>query len=1344
MTLVSKGIASPEALRPAAAAQSVAFGALRPDLLRDEVLSDIFAASVNRFPERIAIVCGEQSWTFRALDAWATAIARGLVRQGFGPGQVIGIWMPRGPQALAAQIAVTKAGAAWLPFDAEAPVVRIAACLEDAGARMLITAPCNTSRLPQLTCPAVTPDELVDADDHTLINPHLRGLTPQHPAYLIYTSGSTGKPKGITITQANICHYLRSANTVFDIRSDDVVFQGASVAFDLSMEEIWIPYLAGACLWVATADVLSQADRLAQIMTAARISVLDTVPTLLSMLSGDVPTLRTIILGGEACPPSVLERWSRPGRRFFNSYGPTETTVVATVAELRAGDAVTIGRPIPNYTCYIVDDAMRIVPPGVEGELMIGGPGVAKGYLGRPDLTGQKFIANPFPFHANDPILYRSGDAATFDAQGRIEFRGRIDDQVKIRGFRVELGEIESAICDLPGVAQSATFLRKDGDIDQLVAFVGLQTGERFDAAAARAMLRARLPAYMVPQHFEIVETLPLLSSGKLDRKSLKAIPITFAAMREEQEEPATPTESVLLAAAQTVFPGRTIPLTADFFTDLGGHSLLAARFISHVRDTPALAGIALKDIYGERTLRAIGAAIDARAAMVAAAPAVAKIDNVFTPVPWQRRFLCGLGQAAVLPIILLFATGQWLSVYVSYLYLTPDDASFFVDAAAIIGLFAGFQVFNIAIAAAVKWLVVGKTRPGRYPMWGSYYFRIWVAEHFGMLAHESWLQGTPLYASYLRMMGAKIGRDVMVGSLVKFEMHDLVTIGDNATIGSRTILGGTQVIGNEFIVGPIEIGEGATIGGSCVIENDTRIGAYTELNDLTALSQGKSIGDHETWEGSPARKTGDVDHGALRAPASASRVKRFGLGLASLVALVLIPPMGLIPLIPAFYVIEKLDSVVSMFVDLNYLYYLPLLAWPAAILDIVLVAAFITALRWILLPRVKPGIYSVHSWFYLRKWSLSLAVEVVLDVLGALFATVYMRAWYRTMGMKIGKDSEISTSFPGVYDLVEIGDKCFIADLAVMGEEETKHGWMTLDRVTTGNQVFVGNAAIVPPGSHLGDGSLIGVYSRAPGGDTVKAGQTWYGSPAMSLPVRQKFESKGDVWTFEPTRWMRVRRAIVEALNASFPTMLLISLGMACVEALKPYMDDLEEHFWTVLPMIVAMSVGISVIMALCAVAQKWIMMGTYKPTQQPMWSWWSLRTEAVAVGYDALCSQGLLSHLCGTPMLPWFLRLFGTRIGKGVYMNCTDITEFDCVSIGDHAVINSGALLQTHLYEDRQMKVGRIAIGSGVTIGPASLVLYDTEIGDYARLAGLTTVMKGECLPPNTAWSGSPAEAR
>ena len=284
------------------------------------------------------------------------------------------------------------------------------------------------------------------------------------------------------ISGRNICHYLRAANEVYGIEASDVVFQGASVAFDLSMEEIWLPYLAGASLFVATAEMMGEADKLPGLLEANRVTVLDTVPTLLTLLPCDVATLRLIILGGEACPPSIANRWYRPGRKIFNSYGPTETTVVATIAEVRPGVQVTIGRPIANYTCYVAGERLDLLPPGVEGELLIGGPGVAKGYLRRDRLTREKFISNPYLDDAPDPVLYRSGDAVEVDSNGEIVFRGRIDDQVKVRGFRVELGEIEAKLAGLPGVAHAAVVLRNANETEQLVAFVVPSLDAEIDA----------------------------------------------------------------------------------------------------------------------------------------------------------------------------------------------------------------------------------------------------------------------------------------------------------------------------------------------------------------------------------------------------------------------------------------------------------------------------------------------------------------------------------------------------------------------------------------------------------------------------------------------------------------------------------------------------------------------------------------------------------------------------------------------------------------------------------------------------------------------------------------------
>jgi len=232
----------------------------------------------------------------------------------------------------------------------------------------------------------------------------------------------------------------------YEITSSDIVFQGASVAFDLSMEEIRIPYLVGATLFVATPEIIGETEALPDISEEAGVTVLDTVPTLLAALPRDARTIKKILLGGEACPPSIAESWTRIGRTIYSTYGLTETTVVATVAEVRPEEPVAIGHPIPTYTRYVVNEKLKLLPPGLEGELLIGGPGVARGYLQREELTTEKFIANPFQSDGSDPILYRSGDAVVLDETGNLSFRGRIDDQIKIRGFRVELGEIEAVL----------------------------------------------------------------------------------------------------------------------------------------------------------------------------------------------------------------------------------------------------------------------------------------------------------------------------------------------------------------------------------------------------------------------------------------------------------------------------------------------------------------------------------------------------------------------------------------------------------------------------------------------------------------------------------------------------------------------------------------------------------------------------------------------------------------------------------------------------------------------------------------------------------------------------------
>ena len=345
-------------------------------------------------------------------------------------------------------------------------------------------------------------------------------------------------------------------------------------------------------------------------------------------------------------------------------------------------------------------------------------------------------------------------------------------------------------------------------------------------------------------------------------------------------------------------------------------------------------------------------------------------------------------------------------------------------------------------------------------------------------------------------------------------------------------------------------------------------------------------------------------------------------------------------------------------------------------------------------------------------------------------------------MGAKIGKDAEISTNLSGRYDLVEIGEKCFIADEVVLGDEEIRRGWMTLKRVKTGPRVFVGNDAVVPIGSEIPEGALIGIKSKPPHNAAMSPGDTWFGTPPIKLPVRQRFDGGGTLWTFEPPCWKKFMRGVFEAVHISLPTMLFIVFGTWSVELIGPKV--LDGAYWTALWMFVVIAMLISLAMTAVVIAVKWVTMGRYEPTTQPMWSFWAMRTEAVAVMYWGLAGKVLLDHLRGTPFLPWVLRLFGSKFGKGVYMDMTDVTEFDCVSVGDFVAINALSALQTHLYEDRVMKVGRVSIGSYVTIGAGSTVLYDTHVGDYARLGPLTLVMKGETIPAGTEWVGAPAEPK
>ena len=1307
---------------------SVAFGPSLPDLIRDESLADLFAASVARHSGRSAIADARGTLSYRELDEATARLAGALRRRGAGPGEYVGLWMPRGRDVLIAQIAIARTGAAWLPFDADVPTERIRECLDDVGALGILAPHGWSDRLA-----ADTSVLEYEALANEAPEPLLPSARPDDPAYVIYTSGSTGRPKGILVTNRSICHFLRAAALAYGLDENDAMLQAGSIAFDLSLEEIWLPLHVGARLEVCPADVLAEPERLAALVNERGVTAMDVVPTLLGMIEDDLPDVRLIIVGGEACPEAVVRRFAVAGRRLVNSYGPSEATVVATVKDLSPGEPVTIGRPLANVSVHVVDAEMRPVPRGVQGELLIGGPGVARGYVGRAELTAEKFVPNPRRRSRNiDPVLYRTGDAVEMTDEGDLVFRGRIDDQVKIRGFRIELGEIETRLAAVRGIAQAAIVVNKAGGSDQLVGYVLLEPGASADVAGWKASLAEQLPSYMIPAVIVPVDALPRLpASGKVDRGALASLPLPVHASSEDDQTSASATEARLVRLAAPLFPGQPVRLDADFFLDMGGHSLLAAQFVSAAR-RDGFEGLSLNQLYQARTLRGIARLVDGEAA-------TSRLADAACPerASERRRRLCGLAQAAVMPLLLTMQAAPWLAIFISYTLIDSDSAAIATDLLQVFVAYAGINLALAVFAVAAKWILIGRTRPGRYPLWGVYYFRVWLVQRILSLVHLKWMQNSPLLPLYLRALGAKVGRDTLLSDFDAGAL-DLLELGDRVSVGSKTVFANARIDGAHMVVGRIGLGPDVAVGSSCALEGDVVVGEGSELADLTALQAGTAVPAGEVWDGSPAGRVGVASVEDLPQPPDQSMLGRAARGIAYLAMVLFLPAVAILPIVPAFRLMEWLDPFVHPVLRIYYLWYMPILALSAGAGLIAITMLLIVAIRWLVLPRVRPGRYPVSGMFYLRRWGVGLLVDAALDTLSSLFATLYMRGWYRMMGCRIGRGTEISTSFAGRYDLISLGAGNFIADDVVFADDHLRRGWLELERTETGDQVFVGNEAVVPQGTRLGSASLVGVKSKPPAGRDVGAGETWFGSPALQLPTRQRFDH--DVrGTFEPPLRRRIGRAAFEAFNITLPTALFITLVTIVMEVLAPVFD--RQNWGKAIWICVLASTIISLVQLGVGVAYKWLLMGRYRPTVQPMWSWWALRTEAVAVMYWGMAGKALLDLLRGTPFLPVALRLFGVRTGRGVYLDSADITEFDCVTIGDDAVLNNHAVLQTHLYEDRLMKVGRISVGKGVVVGAGSTVLYDTFLGDDARLGPLTLVMKGEEMPASSRFAGAPA---
>ena len=1307
-----------------------------------ERLCDSLAATGEA--ERPAVITDMETVSFRSLDERANRTARYLLAQGLTSGDRIGLLFDKTIGSYVALLAVLKINAAFVPLDASFPKERIAFILQDAGVKAILSMAGFADKLSAFELPKVFLDAVrndVGAQSPKRLSHAEKPAPKDELCYVIYTSGTTGNPKGVAIEHASICNFVRVAGEVYGVEPGDRAYQGMTIAFDFSVEELWVPLLRGATLVPGKPGASLVGDDLADFLIARKVTYLACVPTLLATIEKDLPDLRILLVSGEACPQNLVTRWHRPGRTILNAYGPTEATVTATLTELYPEKPVTIGRPLPTYTIVILDEsADKALTEGALGEIGIAGVGLARGYLNRDDLTASKFIPD-FMDLPNNPSkrIYRTGDVGRVNEAGEVEFHGRIDTQVKLRGYRIELGEIEAVIAQLPQIGQAVvhTFEPEPGTVE-LVAYYTLKQGAGEVALAEVAQtLKAHLPGYMIPAYFEKLAAIPMTGSNKADRKALPAPKgPRFAAGGSAHVAPRTEKERVLADALKEVMKVDRVSVTDNFFHDLGAHSLLMARFCSGLRHQGE--NVAIKDIYLNPTIETLAQHLGAMAEEEI-------VEEVRTPLHIASDLAYyGCGAAQLLFYVVYGSLSLWLLVAaITWSYASIDDP--LATYVRVISATAGLFVLYTAVPIAAKWLLIGRFKKEAIPVWSPSYFRFWLVKTLISSAPLVLFRGTPLYNLYLRALGARIGARSVLRCRSLPVCTDLVSIGADTILRTDCLMLGYKAEANIIYTGAIRIGDNVIVGETSVIDIDTEMGDGAQLAHASSLQRGQCVPPGKRYHGSPAQET-SADYRFVE-PRPCSTLRRqlysafqlasvfLGLGLAVLVFYYVAPALlhassgaaladAATP--PDLLVVALEIFVVSLAVYAGGL-----------VLGLMIVGVTPRILHLFIRKDVTYPLYGFH--YFIHRAIAGLSNASVYNVLFGDSALIV--PYVRFIGYRLNQVVQTGSNF-GLLQrhedpfLCDLGSGTMVSDGLLMLNAPTSSSSFVLRKVRIGEKNYLGNMVTFPAAAKTGANCLLATKVMIPTEGPVRENVGLLGSPPFEIPRVVERDAKLQVHDPDERRKLVAEKTRYNvATMAGYLACLWLLLASNLFMLVVAILSYATYGAWAIIAFGWASLIVSTLVFVLMERAI--IGFGRLKPQIVSMYDrgfWFHER-------YWKFTANPLASLFKGTPLKNVISRLTGVRVGKKVFDDGGLMFDKTLLEIGDYVTLNDTAILQAHSLEDGVFKADTVRIGAGCTIGSGALVHYGVTMGETVVLDPDSFLMKGETPDAGTRWRGNPA---